>query len=305
MERGRPGRGRPRVRRDLRGRRRERPVRLGLPEGPGRPPAHHRRVAVPGRLLPAPGLRAAPPVLRGGPGDGPGPAHAGPALVPAVRREAGQHPGNRRAVQGRADVPARHHELAVQGTAGHGVHPEHPGHDHRLPHGRGRGPAVLRAQPGAVHRRADPVPGHPRHRDQGRVRLRDADRGPRLRAEPLRDHRRVQGGPGVRLVLPGHRLPDHDPDPQPADGDGQPAPRGRGAARLRGRDDGRPGHRDHRGRRTARGTRQREGHRGPLPRARRHGPRDRHRLRVRRAPGSAPTSACTRRSGWPPTSAGS
>ena len=47
----------------------------------------------------------------------PGPAHAGAAVVPAVRREAGQHPGDRRPVQGGADVPARHHELAVQGTA--------------------------------------------------------------------------------------------------------------------------------------------------------------------------------------------
>ena len=42
---------------------------------------------------------------------------AGPAVVPAVRREAGQHPGDRRAVQGRPELPARHHELAVQGTA--------------------------------------------------------------------------------------------------------------------------------------------------------------------------------------------
>ena len=174
VERGHPGRGRPRVRRDLRRRRRGRPVRLGVPAGPGRPPAHHRRLAVPRRVLPAPGLRPASPVLRVRPRARPGPAHAGPAVVPAVRREAGQHPGDRRAVQGGPGVPARDHELAVQGTARHGVHPERAGHDHRRAHGRGRGPAVPGQEPGAVHRGADDLPGGAGHRHQGRLRLRHA-----------------------------------------------------------------------------------------------------------------------------------
>ncbi len=70
-------------------------------------------------------------------------------------------------------------------------------------------------------------------------------------------------------------------------------------------DDGRPRHRDRRGRGTARGARQRQGHRGALPacpaaRSGRSTPTS-----CSSAPGSAPTSACTRRSGWPPTSAGS
>jgi len=56
--------------------------------------------------------------------------------------------------------------------------------------------------------------------------------GPGLRADQLCDHRRFQGRHGVRLVLPGHRLPDDDPHPQPTDAHPQPAPRGRGPAHL-------------------------------------------------------------------------
>ena len=50
------------------------------------------------------------------------------------------------------------------------------------------------------------VPGDPRHRPEGRLRLRHAGLGPRLRAQPVRDHRRHEGRHGVRLLLPGRRL---------------------------------------------------------------------------------------------------
>ena len=128
VERRDTGRGRQGVRRHLRGRRRERPVRLGVPARAGRPSAHHRRLAVPRRVLPASGLRPASPVLRVRPRARPGAAHAGTAVVPALRRQAGQHRRDRRAVQGGPLLPARDHELAVEGTARHGVHPERAGH---------------------------------------------------------------------------------------------------------------------------------------------------------------------------------
>src|SRR6202044_3748807 len=60
------------------------------------------------------------------------------------------------------------------------------------------GPAFLRAPGGGPPR----LPGGPGHQGQGRVRLRHPDRGPGLRAQPLRHHRRLQGCPGVRVVLP-------------------------------------------------------------------------------------------------------
>ena len=77
-----------------------------------------------------------------------------------------------------------------------------------------------------------------------------------------------------------------------------------GPAGVRGRDDGRPGHRDRRGRGTARGARQRQGHRGPVPGGRRRGQADRHRFRVHRHRG-APRPEQRARSGWRPTGAAS
>ena len=40
----------------------------------------------------------------------------------------------------------------------------------------------------------------------------------------MRDHRRLEGGRRVRLVLPGRRLSDHDRVPQPVAADREPAP---------------------------------------------------------------------------------
>ena len=105
-----------------------RPVRLGVPARPRRPPADHRRLAVPGRVVPAPGVRAASPVLRVPPASWtwPGTCRAGCGTRSSTR--SGPASWRSRPVQGGPDVPARHHELAVQGTARHGVHPQHAGH---------------------------------------------------------------------------------------------------------------------------------------------------------------------------------
>jgi len=179
----------------------------------GGPSACRRQVALPGRDVPAPGVRAPPPVLRGGPRTRPRPVDVGQAVVPRVRGEASLDPRAGRAVPGRAQHRSLLHELAEQGAAGDGIHPQRPGHGDRRLHCGGRRDAFLGPQPRARHRGLHPLARHPRPRPARGVRLRRPGRGPRLRTRTVRHHRRLQDRHRIRLVLPGGWLSHHRPLP--------------------------------------------------------------------------------------------
>ena len=88
----------------------------------GRAPAHHRPLAIPGRMMPAPGVRAAPPVLRGRQGARSG---AGGCRVsswfPGFEEKRASILQVVELFRGWPELCTLVHELAEQRTAGMGV----------------------------------------------------------------------------------------------------------------------------------------------------------------------------------------
>ena len=130
----------PAVRRDLRRRRCRRAGSAPRTCGPGRAPADRGPVAVPRRFLPAPGVRAAPPVLRGRRASSTWPVDLRRAVVPGLRREA-RRSSSSSSCSARAQRRPRVHELAEQGAARDGVRPQRRGHDRSTSTRGGRRPS--------------------------------------------------------------------------------------------------------------------------------------------------------------------